>query len=119
MFSKADQLKSTRKDSLWRSKKWRDGAKGQPCTLNLPCCNHDPATTVLAHRNGAGMALKAPDHDAIDACSKCHAALDGACHTCRHRIGRACPTIHKIRNTIFDAARLKTVINRLERKVVK
>ena len=56
----------------------RKFARGQQCTLMLPRCNHDPATTVLAHGRGAGMATKLNDHIAVHACSDCHAWLDGA-----------------------------------------
>ncbi len=32
------------------SKKVRDSARGQDCTVRIPgTCNFDPATTVLAH----------------------------------------------------------------------
>lgn len=93
----------------WRSKKYRDAAKGQPCTMRLPCCNGNPETTVLAHRNGAGMGTKADDHDACDACSDCHAALDGTAHREYH-----VPAL-----LTFDAARLETIINRIERGVLR
>lgn len=56
----------------------RQSAKGQPCLVRVPgVCNNDPATTVLAHLNGAGVGLKASDHEAAYACSACHAWLDG------------------------------------------
>lgn len=57
----------------------RQSAKGQPCSLRLPCCNHDPATTVLAHLRffgWAGMGHKPPDYLAVFACSACHDAID-------------------------------------------
>ena len=63
------------------SKKYREAARGQDCTLRLPgICNFDPATTVLAHLpcGMRGTAIKAPDFAAIDACSNCHAVLDGS-----------------------------------------
>lgn len=62
------------------SKPMRRAAREQSCTLRLPCCNADPATTVLAHirRFGwAGTAQKPPDFLAVFACSACHDALDG------------------------------------------
>jgi len=59
----------------------RRAAAGQDCTLQLPGCNRDPATTVLCHSNyladGKGMGLKAPDHAAAFGCSACHDVLDG------------------------------------------
>ena len=56
----------------------RESAKGQPCQVRVPgICNHDPATTVLAHLNGSGTGAKASDHEAAYACSDCHSWLDG------------------------------------------
>ena len=60
--------------------KLRESARGQPCLVRLPgICNHDPATTVLAHYrmvgiSGAGM--KAPDLLGAFACSDCHDYVD-------------------------------------------
>ena len=62
-----------------RSKKLRNAAKGQPCTLALPTiCNHNPETTVLAHLHDEtfGRGIKADDTSAIHLCSDCHRALD-------------------------------------------
>ena len=61
------------------SRKLRQSARGQPCTLRLPCCNHDPETTVLAHLRyfgWAGVAEKPHDLLAVYACGACHAAMD-------------------------------------------
>lgn len=60
------------------SKAIRDSARGEECTLRLPCCNRDPDTTVLAHIRlpGDGIGIKPPDWFAIYACSACHDALD-------------------------------------------
>lgn len=59
----------------------RKAARGQDCTLRLPGCNWNPATTVLCHDNrlssGKGMGLKAPDSAAVFGCSSCHDMLDG------------------------------------------
>lgn len=96
------------KPKRWQSKKYRDAAKGQPCTMRLPCCNGNPETTVLAHRNGAGVAMKASDHDACDACFECHLALDGAWPY---------PLLYKEEE--FSRARLETIINRIERGIIK
>ena len=58
--------------------KIRDSARGEPCQVRVVgVCNGDWSTTVLAHRNGAGMACKASDEDAAYACSACHEWLDG------------------------------------------
>jgi hypothetical protein len=61
------------------SKKLRNSARGQACTLRLEGCNFNPETTVLAHlpcgQKGAGM--KSPDNMAVYACSNCHGVIDG------------------------------------------
>jgi cytochrome c553 len=101
------------KSKRWESKKWREAAKGQDCTMNLPCCNHNTETTVLAHRNGAGMGMRSPDHDAVDACARCHDAIDG-----RGPSGLAYPDTIQLAER-FETARLKTIINRLERGIMK
>ena len=62
------------------SPKARANARGKECTLRLGCCNHDPATTVLAHIrmfSMAGLGQKPPDFAAVFACSACHDAIDG------------------------------------------
>jgi hypothetical protein len=60
------------------SKKLRDSARGQECTLRLHCCNENAATTVLAHLPSPvkGMGNKGDDWHAVFACSSCHHALD-------------------------------------------
>lgn len=60
------------------SKKLRDSARGQLCTLQIAgVCNYDPETTVLAHLSPGGMGTKCSDLDAAFACSACHARYDG------------------------------------------
>lgn len=58
--------------------KLRQSARGQSCTLNLPSCNHDPDTTVLAHLSSVvkGVGNKGDDWHAVFACSNCHYDLD-------------------------------------------
>lgn len=56
-------------------------ARGETCTVRLGgICSHDPSTTVFAHLNGAGWALKMVKNG-VDlgcfACADCHAWLDG------------------------------------------
>lgn len=61
------------------SAKLRASAKGEHCTLQLPCCNHNADTTVLAHLRffgWAGVAEKPDDYLAVFACSACHDAID-------------------------------------------
>lgn len=98
------------KKKRWQSKKYRDGARGQPCTLRLPCCNHNPETTVLAHEGGAGMALKADDYNGADCCSACHDSLDGRTKWLPE---------YGDKKEEFARARYETIINRLERGIVK
>lgn len=67
-----------------RSKKLRNAARGQACTLQFPgICNGDPETTVLAHihDDGFGKGIKADDISGVHACGACHMALD------EHRTG--------------------------------
>ena len=60
----------------------RKAARGRDCTIRIPgVCNRDPDTSVLCHKNGAGMALKEDDRIAAIGCSDCHAAVDRKAHT--------------------------------------
>jgi hypothetical protein len=62
------------------SKKLRDSARGQDCTVRIPgACNFNPETTVLAHIpcGHKGVGIKGPDMIAVFACSGCHDAIDG------------------------------------------
>ena len=56
-------------------------AENRPCTIRLPGCNGDPASSVWAHINsirwGAGRGHKAPDICGAIACHHCHGLLDG------------------------------------------
>lgn len=55
-------------------------ARGQDCTIRIPgICKVAPdnETTVLAHDNGEGGALRAPDYQGAYACYECHMAVDG------------------------------------------
>ena len=57
-------------------------AKGQECLVRIPGhCNFDPATTVLCHLPGGGIARKQHDIHAAFGCSGCHDALDGRVKT--------------------------------------
>lgn len=61
------------------SKKIRNSARGESCTVNVAgVCNYDSATTVLAHLpdESKGMGKKADDLSACYACSACHDVLD-------------------------------------------
>jgi len=53
-------------------------ARLQECQVRIPgVCNFDETTTILAHKNGAGMALKSEDFLAAYCCSACHSLIDG------------------------------------------
>lgn len=104
------------KPTTWKSKKWRDAARDQCCTMRLPCCNGDWSTTVLAHKGGAGMGMKADDHNACDCCAACHDALDGRTKVFLSNGEQ----IDKGRMLLyFEEARVETIVNRLERGIVK
>jgi len=63
-----------------RSKKLRQSAKLQACTLNIVgVCNYLPETTVLAHipDQYKGIGFKSSDISSCFACSSCHDAIDG------------------------------------------
>lgn len=54
-------------------------AKGRECQVRLPCCNHNPETTVLAHYRLAGtcgVGVKPNDLQGAWACSSCHDEID-------------------------------------------
>lgn len=63
----------------YTNKKMLKAARGEPCTVNLPCCNHNPETTVAAHVNMQGhgaMGSKTHDLHIVFACSSCHDEID-------------------------------------------
>lgn len=61
-------------------KKIMDGARGEPCTLNIPgICNYDVETSVMCHLSdgsGGSARLAGPLSIAIG-CSACHDMIDG------------------------------------------
>jgi hypothetical protein len=67
-----------------RSKKLRESARGEQCTLRLPgICSHDTDTVVLCHLRDlapAGMGAKPDDLHAVYACNACHDVIDGRRH---------------------------------------
>ena len=63
-----------------RSRRYLDGSRGQPCTLEITaCCIGGTETTVAAHIRDEthGRSIKADDISIADACAACHDALDG------------------------------------------
>ncbi len=62
------------------SKKLRDSARGEPCTLNIAgVCNYDSSTVVLCHLpdESHGMGRKSDDIVAAFGSHACHDANDG------------------------------------------
>lgn len=62
-----------------KSKKLRDSARNQDCTLRLVgVCNFNDETTILCHVGVmAGMGTKSSDNMAVFGCSSCHDVIDG------------------------------------------
>jgi len=63
-----------------RSKRLRDSAKGQQCTVNIAgVCSYNDEQTVLAHYNfdGGAAGSKSDDTSAGFACYECHTHMDG------------------------------------------
>ena len=62
-----------------KSKKYRDSARGQDCTLEiLGVCNYNTETTVLAHfpDETKGIGKKSDDISSGYVCSSCHDVVD-------------------------------------------
>jgi len=60
----------------------RDMARGQRCMIRLPMhCNHDKATTVLAHYRLAGYSGTGDWSFGAWSCSSCHDVIDGRVKT--------------------------------------
>ena len=59
------------------SKKIRDSARGEDCSLRLGMCS-SPETVILAHigRN-RGIGIKCADYFSVYSCSNCHDIIDG------------------------------------------
>lgn len=81
-------------------------AKGEECLTRIPSvCNWNPETTVFAHKNGGGMAIKVPDYHGSFACSDCHAWLDGGyvkTHTRAQRDLLHAEAIFRTQDVLFD-----------------
>jgi hypothetical protein len=76
-------LTAAPKHPVVASRRLRDSAKGEHCTVRLPwvCLWPRTDTTVLAHSNhladGKGMGRKACDTRGAFACFACHDVIDG------------------------------------------
>lgn len=57
-----------------------DMARGKPCLIQSPICNHDPETTVACHGAGVaagkGMGYKVSDYLTVHGCSNCNNFTD-------------------------------------------
>lgn len=65
--------------TLARSKKVRNSARGESCTLRFyQVCNDNPETVIYAHVGSqGGMGIKCGDNFGVYACSNCHDLIDG------------------------------------------
>lgn len=102
----------TQRHTPIRSRRYLDGSRGQPCSLQITgCCTGDTETTVAAHIRDEthGRSIKADDVSIADACAACHDAFDGR--------GRAPLTSEE---WLFYALRglQRTLRNRIERGLV-
>lgn len=96
------------KNKRLQSKKIRDSAKGEDCTLRIVgICNFNPNTTVLCHENGAGVAYKAHDIHSCYGCSDCHAWLDGGWFKYYQSTGIE-PPYHYLVDSEFKRAMIET-----------
>jgi hypothetical protein len=60
------------------SRKIRESARGEQCSIRYPGCDGGTDTTVLAHLNSKwkGVGNKSPDIFGVYACHFCHQKLD-------------------------------------------
>ena len=75
-----DQAQTMAKQPRYVDRHLLDMARGQPCLLQSPLCNHNPETTVACHgsgvANGKGMGYKTGDHLVVHGCSDCNHFTD-------------------------------------------
>ena len=58
--------------------KIRKSARGEECQVRIPgVCNHNPETTIFAHKGGGGIGMKSNDIHGAYCCSACHDLIDG------------------------------------------
>jgi hypothetical protein len=80
----------------------RQSARDQECTLRFPgICNYRVDTTVLCHKNGAGMGMKSKDEEGAYGCCDCHRVLDG-------HAPRPPELTRELMLTLFDEANAQT-----------
>lgn len=75
-----DEVVAASKDPRHEDRHLLNMARGQPCLLQSPICNHNPETTVACHgggvANGKGMGIKVGDHLVCNGCSDCNHYTD-------------------------------------------
>jgi hypothetical protein len=98
-----------------RSKKLRDSARDEPCTMNSPMCNGNPETVVWCHSNfhehGKGVGLKAHDVFGFYGCSGCHQWFDH--DSKRYAEGLA------DRRDYYQRAHDKSIVRAIEKGVIR
>lgn len=86
-------------------------ARGKACQVRIPAvCNHDRATTVLAHYRLAGlsgMGQKPDDRIGAWCCSACHDVLDGRVKTEHDRNAVRLMHCEGVMRTIHEIAEAK------------
>lgn len=76
----SDEVQAVPKSPRYEDRHLLNMARGQPCLLRSPICNHDVETTVACH--GAGVALgkglgyKISDFFVVHGCSACNHFTD-------------------------------------------
>ena len=94
----------SQKNPSVRMPKLRAASRGAECMMQVPgVCNHDTATTVLAHSNegdaGRGTGYKGHDWLGVNMCSDCHDFYDGRSLSVASNIDA-----QEIRSLYFDEA---------------
>ena len=94
-----------------RSKKIRDSARGEYCTLRIPdVCNHNPETVVFAHLPGnKGTGTKNHDLFGVYACCECHDWADG----------RHWKVVNESKSSAYLRALQETQIKLIEKGLIK
>ena len=96
-----------------KSKKYRDGARGQQCTMNIAGhCSYQEETVVFAHfpDESNGMGKKPDDISGGDCCSACHDVVDGRVHSEEFRW-------HK--HVYLRRSQTRTIKRRIEQGILK
>lgn len=92
-----------------RSKKIRQSAKGENCTLRIPgICNGNPKTVVFCHAPSRykGTATKSDDFWGAYGCSHCHKEIDNAYTD--EAIYYWMPAIYETQKRLFEKGLIET-----------